>query len=157
MTAPATTLPTTSLLASLASLALLALAGCVGDADTKKMAEVFAGGGGRPDALPVMVNKELPFRYPPALYARKVQGNTTLRIHIDANGNVLPESTTVAEPSGEPSLDSAAVVGSRELRFVPAKKNGEGIALSILFPVYWRHPAAPPLPGDTILKRYQQP
>lgn len=141
----------------LLALPLLALAGCVGDSDTKKMAEVFAGGGARPEALPVMVNKQLPFRYPPALYARKVQGNTTLRIHIDADGNVVPESTTVAEPSGEPSLDSAAVVGSRELQFVPAKKNGEGVALSILFPVYWRHPAAPPLPGDTILKRFQQP
>ena len=139
------------------SLLALPLVGCVGDADTKKMAEVFAGGGGRPDALPVMVNRELPFRYPPALYARKVQGNTTLRIHIDADGNVVPDSTTVVEPSGEPALDSAALVGSRELRFVPAKKGGEGVAISILFPVYWRHPDAPPLPGDTILKRYQQP
>jgi TonB family protein len=141
----------------IASIALVALVACVGEADTKRMAEVFAGGGTRPDALPVMINKQLPFRYPPALYARKVQGNTTLRIHIDSNGNVNPDSTIVAEPSGEPALDSAAVVGSRELRFVPAKKDGEGIAISILFPVYWRHPSAPPLPGDTILKRYQQP
>ena len=136
---------------------LMASAACVGEADTKKMAEVFAGGGVRPDALPVMINRQLPFRYPPALYARKVQGNTTLRIHIDANGSVIADSTSVAEPSGEPALDSAAVVGSRELRFVPAKKNGEGVAISILFPVYWRHPDAPPLPGDTILKRFQQP
>ena len=136
---------------------MLVLAGCVGDADTKKMAEVFAGGGARPDELPTMVNKQLPFRYPPALYAQKVQGNTTLRIHIDANGKVDPDSTSVVEPSGVAALDSAAVVGARELRFVPAKKDGAGVAISILFPVYWRHPDAPPLPGDTILKRYQQP
>ena len=147
----------TRLARAMAGMALVAGTACVGEADTKKMAEVFAGGGVRPDALPVMINKQLPFRYPPALYARKVQGNTTLRIHIDANGNVIPDSTTVAEPSGVTALDSAAVVGSRELRFVPAKKDGEGVAISILFPVYWRHPDAPPLPGDTILKRFRQP
>ena len=35
----------------------------------------------QPDVAPVMLNKELPFRYPPALYAQKVQGNVTLRIY----------------------------------------------------------------------------
>jgi protein TonB len=139
------------------ALLALAVAACVNDADTKKMAEVFAGGGGRPDELPVVLNDTLPFRYPPALYAQRIQGNTTLRIFIDANGHVVPDSTSVAEPSGQASLDSAAVVGSRALRFVPAKKGGQGIAISILFPVYWRHPQAPPLPGDTILKRYRTP
>src|SRR6266516_2437219 len=39
--------------------------------------------GKQPDVAPVMLNKELPFRYPPALYAQKVQGNVTLRIFID--------------------------------------------------------------------------
>jgi TonB family protein len=99
----------------------------------------------------------MPFRYPPALYAQRVQGNTTLRIFIDANGHVVPDSTSVAEPSGYPPLDSAAVVGSRTLRFVPAKKGGQGMPISILFPVYWRHPQAPPLPGDTILQRNRTP
>ena len=131
--------------------------GCVTNDDTKKMAEVFAGSGGRPDELPVVLNDTLPFRYPPALYAQRVQGNTTLRIFIDANGHVVPDSTSVAEPSGQPSLDSAAVVASRALRFVPAKKGGQGMAISILFPVYWRHPLAPPLPGDTILQRNRTP
>jgi len=136
---------------------VLALTACVGDEDKKKMAEAFAGSGGRPDELPVVLNDTLPFRYPPALYAQRIQGNTTLRIFIDANGHVVPDSTSVAEPSGQPSLDSAAVVGSRALRFVPAKKGGQGVPISILFPVYWRHPQAPPLPGDTILKRNRTP
>jgi TonB family protein len=135
----------------------LAANACVNDADTKKMAEVFAGTGGRPDELPVPLNDTLPFRYPPALYAQRIQGNTTLRIFIDANGHVVPDSTSVAEPSGQPSLDSAAVVGARALRFVPAKKGGQGVPISILFPVYWRHPQAPPLPGDTILQRTRTP
>ncbi|HEX2778644.1 MAG TPA: energy transducer TonB [Gemmatimonadaceae bacterium] len=133
------------------------LAACAGDQDTKNMAAVFAGSGGRPDELPVMLNKQPPFRYPTAAYAQKIQGNTTLRIFIDANGAIVPDSTTVAEPSGNSSLDSAAVVGARELRFVPAKRNGQGVPISILFPVYWRHPDAPPLPGDTILNRTRTP
>jgi protein TonB len=99
-----------------------------------------------------MVNTELPFRYPAALYARKVQGNVTLGLFIDSNGRVRPESTHIAESSGYPSLDSAAMVGSTSLRFVPAKLHGEAMAVSILFPVYFRHPEARPLPGDSILK-----
>lgn len=133
------------------------LAGCVGDSDTKKMAQVFAGSGTGPDELPVMTNKQAPFRYPSSAYSKKVQGNTVLRIFIDANGNVQPDSTSVAEPSGTPALDSAAIVGARELHFVPAKKAGQPMAISILFPVYWRHPDAAPLPGDTILNRNRTP
>jgi len=113
----------------------------------------FSGVGARPDVLPVMLNKDLPFRYPPALYAKKVQANVTLRVFIDKEGLVVSESTHVAESSGIPSLDSAAVKGSSELRFIPAKTRGEAVPVSILFPVYFRHPEAPPLPGDTILKK----
>src|SRR6202795_2295427 len=77
--------------------------------------------GRQPDVPPVMLNKELPFRYPPALYAQKVQGNVTLRIYIDSNGAIVPDSTRVAETSGFNALDSAAMKGSRDLRFEPAK------------------------------------
>jgi TonB family protein len=113
----------------------------------------FSGVGARPDVLPVMLNRDLPFRYPPSLYAKKVQANVTLRVFIDKEGQVVSESTHVAESSGIPSLDSAAVKGSGDLRFIPAKTRGEAVPVSILFPVYFRHPDAPPLPGDTILKK----
>jgi TonB family protein len=113
----------------------------------------FSGVGARPDVLPVMLNRDLPFRYPPSLYAKKVQANVTLRVFIDKEGQVVGESTHVAESSGIPSLDSAAVKGSGELRFIPAKTRGDAVPVSILFPVYFRHPDAPPLPGDTILKK----
>jgi protein TonB len=100
-----------------------------------------------------MLNKELPFRYPPSLYSQKVQANVTLRVFIDKEGAIVAESTHVAESSGFPPLDSAAVRGSTELRFIPAKTRGQAVPVSILFPVYFRHPEAPPLPGDTILKK----
>jgi TonB family protein len=104
-----------------------------------------------PDVLPVMINKDLPFRYPPALYAQKVQGNVTLRIFIDSAGKVVNDSTHVAETSGYAALDSAAVKGSRELHFNPAKTNGTAVPVSLLFPVYFRHPEAKPLPGDSAI------
>ncbi len=131
-------------------LGFAALAGC---SKGEGSDQPFAGVGARPDVLPVMLNKELPFRYPASLYAKKVQANVTLRVFIDKEGQVVDESTHVAESSSIPSLDSAAVRGSSELRFIPAKTRGEAVPVSILFPVYFRHPGAQPLPGDTILKK----
>ncbi|GAC1650665.1 MAG: hypothetical protein NVS4B3_09810 [Gemmatimonadaceae bacterium] len=128
----------------------LLAAGCVGKDDTQKLTEAFQRGVSRPDEVPVMINKDLPFRYPAALYAKKVQGNVALRLFIDRNGRVHPESTSVYESSGHPSLDSAAVRGSEALRFVPAKTRGEPRPVSILFPVYFRHPQGAPFPSDTI-------
>ena len=129
---------------------LVALAACQ---KTGEDGDAFSGVGPRPDVLPVMLNKELPFKYPPSLYAKKVQANVTLRVYIDKEGGIVPESTHVAESSGFPPLDSAAVRGSGELRFIPAKTRGQAVPVSILFPVYFRHPDAPPLPGDTVLKK----
>jgi TonB family protein len=132
-----------------ASLVLTAAA-CQKDAGSSGS---FPGVGPRPDVLPVMLNKDLPFKYPPSLYSKKVQANVTLRVFIDKEGQIVPESTHVAETSGFPSMDSAAVRGSGDLRFIPAKTRGAPVPVSILFPVYFRHPDAPPLPGDTILKK----
>jgi TonB family protein len=109
--------------------------------------------GRQPDIAPVMLNKELPFRYPPALYAQKVQGNVTLRIYIDRDGSIVADSTRVAETSGFNALDSAAMKGSRDLKFEPAKTQGVAVPVSILLPVFFRHPDAPPLAGDSVIKR----
>ena len=125
--------------------------GCIDKNDAKKMIEALQSSRA-PDSLPVMQNRELPFKYPPELYAQKVQGNVTLRIHIDTSGAVRPESTSVIESSGYAALDSAAVNGSRALHFKPAFAKGAPLAISVLFPVYFRHPQAAPLPGDTLLK-----
>lgn len=135
----------------LAGAALLLLAGgCSKDAGSDgKFTEV----GPRPDVLPVILNQELPFRYPPSLYSKKVQANVTLKVFIDQEGQIVSESTHVAESSGYAPMDSAAVKGSTELRFIPAKTRGQAVPVSILFPVYFRHPEAQPLPGDTVLKK----
>ena len=103
-------------------------------------------------SVPRMLNVEPPFRYPTELYARKVQGNVTLRLHVDSTGRVRPESTSVVTSSGYAALDSAAVQGASSLRFAPAVREGRPVGRSIRFPVFFRHPAAPPLPGDTVIK-----
>ena len=131
-------------------LAALCLAGCVTQDSAQKSIEALTGGP-RPDSLPVMLNEELPFRYPPSLYEKRVQGNVTLRIFIDTAGRLAAESTRVAESSGYPGLDSAAVAGTPALRFAPAKKGNEPMAVSILLPVFFRHPEAGALPGDTAI------
>ncbi|MDB4880498.1 MAG: hypothetical protein JWL60_1944 [Gemmatimonadetes bacterium] len=136
----------------LAGLVLLAASACGRDAP-QKVAQAFQAAASAPDEIPKVLNTDLPFRYPAALYARKVQGNVTLRLRLDRDGAVVADSTRVEEPSGYPALDTAAITGARELRFVPAKLKGEPMPVTILFPVYFRHPEASALPGDTILNR----
>ena len=134
---------------------LLAIA--CGDQGSKRVAQAFQVGASHPDEEPKVLNTELPFRYPAALYARKIQGNVTLRLLVDTTGQVNADSTRIEESSGYASLDSAAVKGSLDLRFVPAKLHGDPIATTVLFPVYFRHPEARALPGDTILNKRATP
>ena len=134
-------------------LALGFMSACAEKDTTQKMAQALQVGSTRPDEVPKAINTELPFRYPAALYARRIQGNVTLRLFIDRDGQVRSDSTRIEESSGYAALDSAAVKGSQELRFVPAKLRGEAMATTVLFPVYFRHPEAHALPGDTILNK----
>ena len=133
---------------------LVASVACQGKPGEKT---AFATDTDRPDALPIMLNKDLPFHYPPALYAEKAQGNVTLRLYIDTDGAVVNDSTRVVESSNMPALDSAAIKGAHDLRFVPAKRHGLPIPVSILFPVYFRHPEAPAPPGDSLLRKVAPP
>jgi protein TonB len=103
----------------------------------------------RADVAPVMLNEEPPFRYPAALWVQRVQGNVLLRIYVDAEGRPSADSTVVAESSGIPALDSAALAGVRDLRFKPARAGDRPIGISLMLPVFFRHPDAPPLPGDS--------
>jgi TonB family protein len=110
-----------------------------------------------PDVLPRMLNPQLPFAYPSSLYKSRIQGNVTLHLRIDSTGLVLPESTSVKTSSGYPQLDSAALDGSKQLRFAPALKDKKAMAVSIDLPVFYRHPGSPPLPGDSVLTSKSAP
>jgi TonB family protein len=131
---------------------LLLLSGC-GGPDSPGLMDRILDRDPQPDSLPVMLNPTAPFKYPQELYAQKVQGNVSLRLFIDVEGKVHAESTAIVESSGHTALDSAAMIGSRELTFSPARRRGRPMAVSIIYPVLFRHPEAPPLPGDSLLKK----
>src|SRR6266508_3931142 len=104
---------------------------------------------------PVALNPDVPIAYPPALFDQKVEGDVTLRLFVDSTGKLTPESTRVADPSGYPALDSAALAGATSLRFAPAKRHGVPVATAFLQPVEFRQVGTtrtgtvtlPPAPG----------
>ena len=91
--------------------------------------------------MPVATNAESPVFYPVELYEQEVEGSVVLRLFVTDDGTIVPESTQVAETSGIPELDSAAVAGVAELHFAPARRNGTPVATLFLQPVHFRHPA----------------
>jgi len=106
---------------------------------------------------PVALNPDAPIAYPPTLFDRKVEGDVTLRLFVDSTGKLIPESTRVAEASGYPALDSAALAGSKALQFAPAKRHGVAVATAFLQPVEFRQVGTtrtgtvtlPPTPAPT--------
>ena len=91
--------------------------------------------------MPVATNAESPVFYPVDLFEQEVEGSVVLRLFITEDGTIVPESTQVAETSGIPELDSAAVAGVAEMDFAPARRNGTPVATLFLQPVHFRHPA----------------
>jgi TonB family protein len=92
------------------------------------------------DQPPVAINPVTPMSYPPALLEQGIEGRVLLRLYVDAQGKLIPDSTRLAESSGYPALDSAALSGAGALRFSPALRNGRAIAAPFLQPVHFRHP-----------------
>lgn len=103
-----------------------------------------------PDERPQMLNDDEPFRYPLSLYRQRIEGNVLLRLFVAADGRVVPESTRLVDASGYRPLDSAALAGAVRLRFRAARLRGQPVAVSLLFPVHFRHPEGPLVPGDSL-------
>ena len=122
-----------------ASVCLVILAACgsgqssLEDADAANIERGFE--------LPVATNAESPVFYPVDLFEQEIEGSVVLRLYIAADGTIVPESTQVAETSGLPMLDSAAVAGVAGMTFAPARRNGTPVATLFLQPVHFRHPA----------------
>ena len=94
----------------------------------------------RNDQPPVAINPEPPVEYPPALFEQGIEGKVLLRLHTDERGVVDRDSTAIAESSGYPALDSAALRAAPQLNFAPALRNGLPVAATFLQPVHFRHP-----------------
>jgi TonB family protein len=94
------------------------------------------------DDAPVALDPEPLVEYPPALYQQGIEGTVTLRLFVDEKGTVARESTQVAESSGYPAFDSAAVAGVPKMHFSPAQRDGRPVAMTFTQPVHFRKPPA---------------
>lgn len=74
-----------------------------------------------------------PFQYPEDLWDAQVEGQTTLRLFISDRGSV--DTVRIEKGSGYAAFDSAALAGSRSLRFQPATRGGKPVAAWFLLPV----------------------
>jgi TonB family protein len=92
------------------------------------------------DLPPVAINPVSPMIYPQALLEQGIEGRVLLRLYVDAQGKLVGDSTRIAESSGYPALDSAAVQGAASLRFSPALRRGRPVSAPFLQPVHFRNP-----------------
>jgi TonB family protein len=92
------------------------------------------------DQPPVAINPVSPVDYPVPLLEQGIEGRVLLRLYADSMGTLAPDSTRIAESSGYPALDSAAVNGAAELRFAPARRHGRPVAGAFLQPIQFRNP-----------------
>lgn len=91
--------------------------------------------------------EESPVEYPADMWDRDVEGSTLVRVLVSEEGGV--DSVVVAESSGYPSLDSAAVKGARAMRFAPARKDGEPLRVWARVPVHFLKDADSSLASPT--------
>ncbi|HTO72360.1 MAG TPA: energy transducer TonB [Gemmatimonadales bacterium] len=89
---------------------------------------------------PVMTTPDPGVEYPSALFDQGIEGNVVLRLFADTAGRLVPESTRVAESSGYPALDSAALAAVPRFTFAPGRNNGSPVATLFLQPIHFRHP-----------------
>jgi TonB family protein len=102
----------------------------------------------KPDSLPVFIGDSLPFQYPPGPYIQRIQDNVTLRLYLDEFGRPVNDSTRIHAHAALPAFDTAALNGARDLVFRPAMKDGKAMPFAVLFPIKFRVPDGPPMPGD---------
>ena len=89
---------------------------------------------------PAPIEVPSPFRYPVTLWDRGIQGETVLLVHVTEAGVV--DSAKVGRSSGRDAFDSAAVAGAFQLRFVPAHRGGDRLAMWVKLPVRFSRDSA---------------
>jgi TonB family protein len=92
------------------------------------------------DQPPVAINPVSPVDYPVTLLEQGIEGRVLLRLYADSTGELALDSTRVAESSGYPALDSAAMAGAAALRFAPARRHGRPVAGAFVQPIHFRNP-----------------
>jgi TonB family protein len=100
----------------------------------------------RGDEPPVALNARSPVIYPVALAQQGIGGTVLLRLFADSTGKLVDDSSRIAESSGYPALDSAALAAAPKLRFSPALLKGAPVAGAFIQPVQFRNPGSQEIP-----------
>ena len=120
---------------------LLLLAACSGKGDgTVNLPSRPVEGPPAQELPPVALNPNSPVEYPAALAAQGIEGTVILRLVVDTGGHLVRDSTRIAESSGYPALDSAALLAVPSLQYAPAERDGARVAAAFLQPIYFRTP-----------------
>lgn len=119
-------------------LLLLVVAACTGEGSP----DVEPGADAQPPEYepPVALNAVSAVEYPVDLFEQRVEGTVLLRLYLLDDGTVVPDSTAIAESSGNTALDSAALAGVPRMTFAPARRMGVPVETVFMQPVYFRHP-----------------
>lgn len=124
------------------ALAVIAIAGACRKAPAPPAERPAAAAPAAPDDdPPVALNANTPLVYPTALLQAGIEGTVVIRMYADEHGKLLADSIRIAESSGYPSLDSAALAAAPRLRFAPARHDGKPVATPFLQPFQFRNPA----------------
>jgi TonB family protein len=102
------------------ALAVVAALGCGSEAEIEQPTPLYG---------------EVPIDYPLHMWDQDKEGETLLRVRVTDVGAV--DSVEVVSSSGYTAFDSAATAGARSLRFTPARREGERIAVWAEIPVYF--------------------
>ena len=100
----------------------------------------------RSDEPPLILNANSPAVYPPRFAEERIEGTVVLRLFVDSAGVLDRDSTRLAESSGYPALDSAALAAVPALRFAPAMRRGAPVATTFLQPAHFRNPGTAATP-----------
>ena len=102
---------------------------------TTALVASFACGGEGKIEQPTRLYGQTPISYPIQLWDQDMEGQTLLRVRVSDTGAV--DSVEVERSSGYEAFDSAAVAGAREMRFSPARRDGERIDVWATVPVHF--------------------
>ena len=89
---------------------------------------------------PVALDAVSAVEYPVELFDQGIEGTVLLQLYLRDDGTIVPDSTRIAEGSGNASLDSAALAGVARMTFAPARRMGIPVETAFLQPVHFRRP-----------------
>ncbi len=107
-------------------------------------AETVLGDGLEPGTAPELTFDEAPTLlaaldlrrfYPRQALVRRIEGETVLRLELDASGSVRLSTVVSSVPAGV--FDDAAERLARQLRFAPAKRAGQAVPAIFTQTIHW--------------------